>query len=129
MKNVAVQLGADWHRLCPSEALHDKGLAHPFEVQYRAQPCRAFAVRHDGRVQAYLNRCSHVALELDWVPNRVFDAEGHYLVCGVHGALFLPDTGACVAGPGRGPLVKIATLERDGVVYWQSVPGLLPAQP
>ena len=69
----------------------------------------------------------HVALELDWLPDRFFDAAGQYLVCTAHGALFLPDTGACIGGPGRGPLVKIPLLERDGVVYWQSGQDFVPA--
>ena len=115
-----------WHALCPGARLADAGLACSFDVVYQGQHCRAFAVRHRGRVQAYLNRCSHVALELDWLADRFFDAEGQYLVCAAHGALFLPDTGACVGGPGRGPLVKIAVMERDGGVYWQSAHDLVP---
>ncbi|MEY5099479.1 MAG: hypothetical protein RJA36_2198 [Pseudomonadota bacterium] len=117
---------ASWHALCAGADLVDGGLACPFDVVYQGQNCRAFALRYRGRVHAYLNRCSHVAMELDWLPNRFFDAEARYLVCAAHGALFLPDTGACVGGPGRGPLVKIAVSERDGVVYWQSVQDLVP---
>jgi nitrite reductase/ring-hydroxylating ferredoxin subunit len=30
----------------------------------------AFAVRFEGRVYAYLNRCAHVPIELDWLPGR-----------------------------------------------------------
>lgn len=119
--------GADWHFLCESAALSEAGSAQVFEVVYQGQACRAFAIRCLGRVHAYLNRCSHVALELDWLPGHFFDAEGRHLVCAAHGALFLPDTGACVGGLGRGPLVKIAVLERNGVVYWQSGTALCPA--
>lgn len=116
-----------WQLLCAGESLQDGGLGRSFELLYKGRPCRAFALRHQGRVQAYLNRCSHVALELDWLPDRFFDAAGQYLVCTAHGALFLPDTGACIGGPGRGPLVKIPLLERDGIVYWQSGQDFVPA--
>ncbi|PRD70137.1 2Fe-2S ferredoxin [Malikia spinosa] len=116
-----------WQLLCAGESLQEGGLARSFELLHQGRPCRAFALRHQGRVQAYLNRCSHVALELDWLPDRFFDAAGQYLVCAAHGALFLPDTGACIGGPGRGPLVKIPLLERDGIVYWQSGQDFVPA--
>ena len=92
----------------------------PFDVIYRGQTCRAFAVRHAGTVRAYLNRCTHIAMELDWQPNRVFDETGQWLVCASHGAVYRPDDGACAGGPCRGPLVSIALSEVDGVVRWHT---------
>ena len=35
---------------------------------YGGQTCRAFAMRFEGRAHAYLNRCAHVAMEMDWQP-------------------------------------------------------------
>jgi nitrite reductase/ring-hydroxylating ferredoxin subunit len=116
------------HPLCNSRDLVEGGEAVPFDVSYGGQTCRAFAVRYRGTAHAYLNRCSHVAMELDWRANHFFDLSGHFLVCGSHGALFRPDTGECVGGPGRGPLVKIETVERDGVVFWRSQYNLHPIE-
>ncbi len=116
----------DLHALCNSRDLVDGGLACPFDVVHGGQTCRAFAIRYQGVVHAYLNRCSHVAMEMDWRPNHFFDLTGHRLVCGSHGALFRPDTGACVGGPGRGPLVKIEVVEHEGVVFWRSQYNLQP---
>ncbi|MDR1969638.1 MAG: Rieske 2Fe-2S domain-containing protein, partial [Burkholderiaceae bacterium] len=79
---------------------------------------RAFAIRFDGHVHAYLNRCTHLATEMDYRPNRFFDSSGCWLLCATHGAVYAPGTGERVGGPGRGPLVKIETSEEDGVVYW-----------
>ena len=104
--------------LCPSDALENSGSAVSFEVSYYAQQCSAFAVRYDGAVYAYLNRCSHVPMELDWLPNQVFDSSGHWLLCSTHGAMYRPDTGACAGGPCRGGLTKIQLSEKDGHVYW-----------
>lgn len=115
-----------WHPLCRSADLTDGAEAVPFDVRYRGQTCRAFAIRYRGQVYAYLNRCSHVAMEMDWMPNRFFDLSGQFLVCGAHGALFDPSTGRCVAGPGRGPLIAIRVCERDGMVFWQSQYDLQP---
>ena len=112
--------------LCNSGDLIDSGLAVPFDVIYMGQTCRAFAIRYEGQVHAYLNRCSHVAMELDWQPDRFFDETGQWLVCASHGAIYRPDNGACSGGPCRGPLVAIALTERDGVVHWHTEPHLQP---
>jgi nitrite reductase/ring-hydroxylating ferredoxin subunit len=113
--------------LCASAALLERGHAIPFDVVFAGQTCRAFAVRFDTEVHAYLNRCTHVAMELDWQPNRVFDASGQWLLCASHGAAYAPDTGACAGGPCRGGLIKIALSENSGVVYWHSAYNLQPA--
>lgn len=114
--------------LCNSADLQDSGLAVPFDVNYAGQTCRAFAVRFDGQVAAYLNRCSHVAMELDWQPNHVFDASGRWLLCASHGAVYRPDTGECSGGPCKGGLVKIELSEQDGVVYWHTSYNLKPME-
>ncbi|TSE18660.1 Rieske 2Fe-2S domain protein [Tepidimonas alkaliphilus] len=115
-----------WHPLCRSADLRAGAEAVPFEVRWRGHVCRAFAVRYRGGVYGYLNRCSHVGLELDWQPNRFFDLTGQWLVCAAHGALFDPASGRCVAGPGRGPLQAIEMREADGWVYWRSRYDLQP---
>lgn len=117
---------ADLHPLCHSHDLKDGGEACPFDVVYGGQTCRAFAIRYRGVAHAYLNRCTHVAMEMDWKPNHFFDLTGQHLVCASHGALFQPDTGLCVGGPGRGGLVRIELQENDGVIFWRSQYNLRP---
>ena len=112
--------------LCSSADLLDGGLAVPFDVMYAGQSCRAFAVRYQGQPQAYLNRCTHVAMELDWQPNHVFDDSGQWLLCASHGAAYQPDTGQCVGGPCRSGLVKIPLSEHEGVVFWHCAYNLKP---
>lgn len=112
--------------LCNGTDLKDSGLAVPFDVHYAGQTCRAFAVRYEGGVYAYLNRCTHVAMELDWQPDRFFDQTGKWLLCASHGAAYRPDTGECAGGPCHGGLVKIELSEADGVVYWRSAYNLQP---
>jgi nitrite reductase/ring-hydroxylating ferredoxin subunit len=104
--------------LCNSRDLVDGGLAQPFDLVYGGQTCRAFAIRWRGQVRAFLNRCSHVAMEMDWQPNRFFDDTGQWLVCASHGATYRPDTGACAGGPCRGGLIQITVSEAQGVVFW-----------
>ena len=110
---------ADGERLiCLASALADSGRGVRFEVEYFGQPAPAFAVRHAGQVHGYLNRCAHVAMELDWQEGVFFDAEGRDLICSTHGALYEAGTGRCIGGPcNRTPLVKLKLEERDGAVY------------
>lgn len=114
--------------LCASHELRDGGTAVGFDVRYQGQTCRAFAIRYNGQAHAYLNRCTHVPMELDYQPDRVFDSTGHWLICATHGATYRPDTGRCSGGPCRGGLVKIATEERDGVVHWHTAHQLQPIE-
>lgn len=114
--------------LCNSTDLLEGADAVPFDVMYCGQTCRGFAIRFEGKAYAYLNRCSHVATELDYQPNRIFDSSGQWLMCATHGAMYSPDTGACQGGPCRGGLVKIELSERDGVVHWHTSPYLKPIE-
>ena len=80
---------------------------------------RAFALRFDGQVFAYVNRCAHVPTEMDWQPGQFLDSGKDFILCSIHGAAYEPQTGRCVGGPcGRGRLVAIDIQERDGGVYW-----------
>lgn len=114
--------------LCRSEDLLERGDAVPFEVVYCGHHCRAFAVRYRGEVHAYLNRCSHVPIEMDYQPNKFFDLSGEWLICSTHGAVYRPDTGHCGGGPCRGGLVKVVVSERDGLVHWHTAPHLQPLE-
>lgn len=112
--------------LCNSRDLQNSSLAVPFDVIYQGQTCTAFAIRYQGEVHAYLNRCTHVAMEMDYQPNQFFDLTGHWIICATHGAMYHPRTGQCRGGPCRGGLVKIAISEEDGVVCWHTAPNLQP---
>ena len=106
--------------LCPSAALENSGSALGFFVRYLGRKQSAFAVRYQGQVVAYLNRCTHVPMEMDYQAGQFFDLTGQWLICGTHGALHAPLSGACVGGPCRGGLVKIQTSEIEGIVRWHT---------
>ena len=114
--------------LCPSTDLKDSSEAVPFDVTYAGQTLRAFAIRFEGQAHAYLNRCAHVAMEMDFQPNQFFDSGGEWLICATHGAMYHPATGECVGGPCRGSLVKIGLEEDAGVVHWHSTWNLKPVE-
>jgi len=105
--------------ICPSTALADAGRAVRFEVDYFGERAPAFVVRFGGRVYGYLNRCSHLPMELDWREGEVFDAEGLHLICSTHGATYAPESGRCLGGPCGAPLVSLKVREQDGAVYFE----------
>ena len=117
-----------WLFLCRSTDLLDAGLGVPFDVLYWGRACRAFAIRYAGRAHAYLNQCTHVPIEMDHQPNHFFDSTGHWLICATHGALYCPETGACLSGRCRGGLLKITLDEHDGVVRWHAAHNLKPVE-
>lgn len=113
--------------LCLSEQLQDSAIAVAFEVAYFGRPEAAFAVRFQGQVHAYLNRCGHVAMEMDYQPNDFFDSTGQWLMCATHGAMYDPSTGRCLMGPCKGGLLKIEVTEAQGEVRWHTSDKFQPA--
>jgi nitrite reductase/ring-hydroxylating ferredoxin subunit len=111
----APQAEADARLVCASGELAEGGDG---ELEWEGETAPAFAIRHGGRVYAYLNRCAHIAMELDWKPGKFFDVDGEYLICSTHGALYAPESGACRGGPCRGAqLIGLNVFEVDGNVY------------
>jgi len=106
-------------RLCAASELQDGGRALVFDVLEYGRPARAFALRFEGVVIGYLNRCAHVPTEMDWQPGEFLDADRRFIVCSIHGASYEPRDGRCVGGPcGRGRLRALQLQEIDGQVYW-----------
>ncbi len=105
-------------RVCSSMELAEGGPGVRFDVQCGGVATPAFAVRFGGQVHAYLNRCAHVGVELDWNEGEFFDSSGLYLICATHGALYEPHSGRCVAGPCQGRFLQaLAVCEREGDVF------------
>ncbi len=109
--------------LCDARALEERGKAWVWDVLEYGRPARAFALRVDGQVRAYMNRCLHVPVEMDWQPGEFLDSDKRVIICSIHGATYDPVNGHCLSGPcfrgeGRARLTAIAVQERAGQVYW-----------
>ena len=115
---AAVSAAGGWIAVCGSSDLVDGGDGVRFDLPIAGgAPLAAFVVRADGMARAYLNRCAHVAVELDWLPGRFLDETGRFIVCATHGALYHADSGACAGGPCRGAgLVRLVAREAHGQV-------------
>lgn len=100
--------------ICRSSDLQERGQGVRFALPELGERTTGFAVRYQGKVHAYVNRCAHVPVELDWNEGDFFDITRDYLICATHGAHYQPDNGYCVMGPCKGQrLQAIAVCERD----------------
>ena len=111
-------MGAAKRLICDSARVQNGGPGVRFDIERHGQMQPAFVIRYDGTVYAYLNRCAHISVQLDWAEGEFFDLTGLYLICSTHGATYLPESGRCIRGPcdGRG-LVRLAVEEDGGKVY------------
>jgi nitrite reductase/ring-hydroxylating ferredoxin subunit len=113
--------------LCASAELAERGRAFGWAVLEHGRPQRAFVLRIDGQARAYLNRCLHVPVEMDWMPGEFLDSERRTIICSIHGAAYDPAHGQCVGGPcGRGRLTPVPVAEEGGQVYWYPSKDLRP---
>jgi nitrite reductase/ring-hydroxylating ferredoxin subunit len=74
----------------------------------------AFLISYEGNLHAYLNRCRHIALSLDWLDNQFFSEDKRFLICANHGATYEPKTGECIWGPCAGASLQGVPLEIEG---------------
>ncbi len=73
--------------------------------------------RRGNHISAFRNKCPHAGYPLQRADGRIVVQEGRYMVCGVHGASFTLEHGACVGGPCNGDgLEHVAVTIRDGVI-------------
>lgn len=120
------------HAICLSAIVEDLGDGFRFmvrssdiaskvaDIDHRVDATLpAFVIRHDGQVHAYLNRCAHVAMELDWQPGQFFTQDKTAIICASHDAQYLPETGECISGPcpQGAMLTKLNVQEKDGQIF------------
>jgi nitrite reductase/ring-hydroxylating ferredoxin subunit len=105
--------------ICRSDEVAERGTARHFQMAAEPHALPAFVIRYRGKIYGYLNVCRHLPVPLDEGDGAIFDLSGHYLLCGRHGARYLPDSGLCVGGPCQGQrLTAVITKESDGMIYY-----------
>lgn len=83
---------------------------------------RYLVVRQQQNLFIYRNQCPHLGIPLDWQPNQFWDADGEFLRCATHGALFLPDTGECISGPCAGSFLSSVRFTQRGDRVYLALP-------
>ncbi|HEX5339699.1 MAG TPA: Rieske 2Fe-2S domain-containing protein [Gammaproteobacteria bacterium] len=111
---------AERHSICRFAELPDQE-ARGFSFPGARFPDEYFVVRRGDTVYGYRNQCPHAGNFLNWKPDAFLTRDRSLIMCSVHGALFEPGTGYCVAGPCTGrslDTVRIA-VEQDQVVAYR----------
>lgn len=100
-------------RICASSELPE-GQSRGFRVAGLS----LLAVRRQGQAYLYRNRCPHRGVALEWQPDRFLDSSGSLIQCATHAALFLIETGECVAGPCAGQSLQAIDCREDAQGLW-----------
>jgi nitrite reductase/ring-hydroxylating ferredoxin subunit len=96
------------------------GESMKFMLPIRGTDEECFVINYHGEFHAYVNRCRHIPMAMDWVDNQFFAEQGRYLMCQTHNAYYEPASGECIAGPDAacGKLLYRVPLEIDaGIIY------------
>ena len=91
-----------------------EGQSKKFLLKEDEETLECFLICHKKKFHAYVNRCQHVSLPLDWGDNDFFTEDKKLLMCKNHGALYLPHSGECIEGPCAGLSLKKVPLEIEG---------------
>jgi nitrite reductase/ring-hydroxylating ferredoxin subunit len=93
------------------------GRTKKFTLRCVGREVEGFVLNHDGTFYAYVNRCCHIPMTMDWVENQFLTEDAAFIQCATHGALYEPASGACVAGPPLGQcLTPIPLTVADGQI-------------
>ncbi|HXG20375.1 MAG TPA: Rieske 2Fe-2S domain-containing protein [Methylomirabilota bacterium] len=90
------------------------GETKKFYLQVDGREIECFLVNYKGQLFAYVNRCRHVPMTMDWVENQFLTEDKRYILCATHGAAYEPDTGECVFGPPCGRFLDRVPLTIEG---------------
>jgi len=101
----------------------EHGTSKKFIMRRGGRDLEALLVNYQGNHFAYVNRCPHTGITLDWVNNQFFSSDNRYLMCATHGAVFEPPSGECIWGPCVGLSLQSMPIEIDGGQIYARLPG------
>jgi nitrite reductase/ring-hydroxylating ferredoxin subunit len=86
------------HLLCKTTDIEDPG-SKSFDVKIKRRSESIFVVHKNGEFFAYRNQCPHTGASLEWQENQFLDRDNELIQCATHDALFIINSGECIAGP------------------------------
>ncbi len=101
----------------------EHGASKKFTMRRGGRDLEALLVNYQGNHFAYVNRCPHTGITLDWVNNQFFSSDNRYIMCATHGAVFEPPSGECIWGPCVGLSLQRLPIEIDGGQIYARLPG------
>ena len=107
------------YRVAATDALA-VGESLKFMLPIRGADEECFLINFQGEFHAYVNRCRHVPMAMDWMDNQFFAEDCNYLMCQTHNAYYEPASGECIAGPPTACgkyLYRVPLQIVDGTIY------------
>lgn len=99
--------------LCPS-----RSLAPNSSLGFDIDGCKLLAVHRNGIAYFCIHRCPHRGIPLEWHPDQFLDDSASLIQCATHSALFLIESGECIAGPCAGKNLKALRGREDEHGLW-----------
>lgn len=93
---------SDRHLLIVSSSDLAPSESYKFTFMLNDKKLEGFVINEKGQFFAYINRCRHMGITLDWDTNEFFTQDKDLLICKTHGATYRPETGMCAGGPCTG---------------------------
>jgi nitrite reductase/ring-hydroxylating ferredoxin subunit len=84
-----------------------------FSFTLDGQKQEGFVINENGGYYAYVNKCRHMGITLDWDTNDFYTPDQKRLICKTHGATYHPETGECAGGPCLGKSLFPLPLVQD----------------
>jgi len=82
---------------------------------------KVFAVFKDDEYFVYENKCPHLGIDLEFLPDQFLDADNALIICSTHGALFEIQTGYCVSGPCQGEHLQLIESKVEQNYLWATI--------
>ncbi len=105
------------HVLCKTTDIEDPG-SKSFELKIKRKTRSIFVVHKDSNFFAYYNKCPHTGASLEWQEHQFLDLDKALIQCATHDALFIIDSGECIAGPCSGDSLQALPLTiKNGEIH------------
>jgi nitrite reductase/ring-hydroxylating ferredoxin subunit len=98
----------------PGAAELPVGETRAFSYERAGKALEGFVLHHRTGFVAFANSCPHWNVDLDLGFGDFYDSADDRIFCRNHGALFLPTTGECTAGPCAGLFLERFAVELAG---------------
>ncbi len=108
------------YSLCQTSDIADPG-SKAFELDFHGQPLAVFVVHSNASFHAFVNRCPHTGVNLEWQEDQFLDLDQAFIQCSTHDALFEIDSGLCIAGPCVDESLQSLPLSQENGILWLEI--------
>ena len=94
-----------------------QSISKGFEINNK----KILAIIKEGECFVYENKCPHLGIDLEFLPDQFLDSDNALIICSTHGALFEIQTGHCVSGPCQGDHLELIESKIENEHLWVNI--------